>query len=99
VCLTLFAIHYSLYMSAQRDEKRVYLIHADELRYDRWRNNDAQVLTGSVQFEHEGAKLYCDSANFFESSNSFEAWGNVRMVQGDTLSLTSDQGYYDGNQQ
>ena len=83
----------------QNDPKRVYLIHADELRYDRWRNNDAQVLTGNVQFEHDGARLYCDSANFFESTNSFEAWGNVRMVQGDTLSLTSDQGYYDGNQQ
>ena len=99
VLAALFAVHYSLYISAQRDAKRVYLIHADELRYDRWRNNDAKVLTGSVQFEHDGARLYCDSANFFESSNSFEAWGHVRMVQGDTLSLTSDQGYYDGNQQ
>lgn len=83
----------------RNDPKRVYLIHADELSYDRWRNNGAQVLVGSVQFEHDGARLYCDSANFFESSNSFEAWGHVRMVQGDTLSLTSDQGYYDGNQQ
>ena len=83
----------------RNDPKRVYLVHADELRYDRFRNNDAQVLTGSVQFEHEGARLYCDSANFFEATNSFEAWGHVRMVQGDTLSLTSDQGYYDGHQQ
>lgn len=81
----------------QKDKDRVYLIHSDELRYDRWRNNDAQVLTGNVHFEHDGANLYCDSANFFEASNSFEAWGNVRMVQGDTLSLTSDYGYYDGN--
>ncbi len=81
----------------KRDKSRVYLIHSDELRYDRWRNNDAQVLTGNVHFEHDGAHLYCDSANFFEASNSFEAWYNVRMVQGDTLSLTSDYGFYDGN--
>ena len=80
-----------------KDKDRVYLIHSDELRYDRWRNNDAQVLTGNVHFEHDGANLYCDSANFFEASNSFEAWGHVRMVQGDTLSLTSDYGFYDGN--
>ena len=80
-------------------DKRVYLVHADELRYDRWRNNDAQVLVGSVQFEHAGARLYCDSANFFEASNSFEAFGHVRMVQGDTLSLVSEYGYYDGNDQ
>ena len=95
--MALFIIHCSLFTSAKRDKKRVYLIHSDELRYDRWRNNDAQVLTGHVHFEHDGAHLYCDSANFFEGSNSFEAWYHVRMVQGDTLSLTSDYGYYDGD--
>ena len=83
----------------KRDASRVYLVHADELRYDRWKNNDAQVLTGHVQFEHAGARLFCDSANFFEASNSFEAFGHVRMLQGDTLSLHSDYGYYDGNDQ
>ena len=81
----------------KQDPNRVYLIHADELFYDRWENNNAQVLRGKVEFEHDGAHLYCDSANFFEASNSFEAWGNVKMVQGDTLSLTSDYGNYDGN--
>lgn len=81
------------------DKKRVYLIHSDELSYDRWKNNDAQVLRGNVEFEHDGARLLCDSANFFEQSNSFEAFGNVRMYQGDTLSLTCDYGYYDGNDQ
>ena len=81
------------------DKKRIYLIHSDELSYDRWRNNNAQVLNGHVEFEHDGARLLCDSANFFEQSNSFEAFGHVRMYQGDTLSLTSDYGYYDGNDQ
>lgn len=79
------------------ERKRVYLVHADELTYDRWRNNGAQVLRGNVQFEHDGARLYCDSANYFETVNSFEAWGNVKMVQGDTLSLSSDYGFYDGD--
>lgn len=78
------------------DSKRVYLVHADQLFYDINRNDGAQVLTGSVEFEHEGARLYCDSANFYQDTNSFEAWGNVKMVQGDTLSLTGDYGYYDG---
>ncbi len=82
-----------------KDEKRVYLVHADELFYERWRNNNAQVLRGNVQFEHDGATLTCDSANFFQETNSFEAFGHVRMKQGDTLSLDSDYGYYDGNDQ
>ena len=104
LCMLVVSYAMALPMAAvqappKSDPKRVYLIHADELRYDKWQNNDAQVLRGSVEFEHDGARLYCDSANFFESRNSFEAWGHVRMVQGDTLSLTSEQGYYDGNQQ
>ena len=78
-------------------DKRIYLVHADELRYDQYQNRDAQVLRGHVHFNHMGARLYCDSANFFEASNSFEAFGHVKMYQGDTLSLFSDYAYYDGN--
>lgn len=99
LCLAVSAVMPSRPATSKKkeDSKRVYLIHSDELFYDQWRNNGAQVLRGHVQFEHDGARLYCDSANFYEPTNSFEAWGNVRMVQGDTLSLTSDFGYYDGN--
>lgn len=80
-------------------DKKVYLIHADNLHYDQYRNGDAQVLNGKVHFRHQGADLYCDSAHFYQQSNSFEAFGHVRMIQGDTLSLTSDYAYYDGNDQ
>jgi len=84
---------------SQVDDKRVYLIHADRLHYDQWQNSDAQVLNGKVQFRHQGATLHCDSAHFYEASNSFEAFGNVKMFQGDTLSLFSDYAFYDGNDQ
>ena len=80
-------------------DKRVYLVHADRLYYDQYRNGDAQVLVGNVHFRHVGANLYCDSAHFYEASNSFEAFGHVKMQQGDTLRLTSDYAYYDGNDQ
>lgn len=80
-------------------DERVYLIHADVLHYDQYRNRDAQILNGHVAFSHQGAKLYCDSAYFYEASNSFEAFGHVKMLQGDTLSLTSDYAFYDGNEQ
>lgn len=42
--------------------------------------------------------MYCDSALFYESSNSLNAFGNVRMNQGDTLNLTGDILYYDGTE-
>lgn len=81
------------------EDNRVYLVHADVLSYDQFKNPDAQILNGHVQFSHNGAKLFCDSAHFYEASNSFEAFGNVKMYQGDTLSLFSDYAYYDGNDQ
>ena len=80
-------------------DKRVYLVHADVLHFDQYKNPDATILNGKVHFTHVGARLYCDSAYFYEASNSFEAFGHVRMYQGDTLSLTSDYAYYDGNEQ
>ena len=80
-------------------DKRVYLVHADVLHFDQYKNPDATILNGKVHFTHVGARLYCDSAYFYEASNSFEAFGHVKMYQGDTLSLFSDYAYYDGNEQ
>lgn len=83
-----------------KTNERVYLIHADRLRFDLFGPvPGAQVLNGNVAFRHQGAKLYCDSAYFYQESNSFRAFGHVRMYQGDTLSLFSDYAYYDGNDQ
>ncbi len=79
------------------EDKRVYLVHADVLHYDMYKNRDAQILNGKVQFRHKGATLHCDSAFFYEATNSFEAFGHVRMYQGDTLSLLSEYAFYDGN--
>lgn len=80
--------------------ERVYLRHADVLRFDQFGPNPtAQVLIGHVSFRHKGATLTCDSAYFYQESNSFRAFGHVKMHQGDTLSLFSDYAYYDGNDQ
>lgn len=84
---------------APKKDSIIYLLHADELSFNQFRNPDAQILVGNVVFRHNKAYMYCDSANFFEAANSFEAFGNVKMKQGDTLSLTGDYLYYDGNQQ
>lgn len=78
-------------------DERVYLIHSDELIYDQYGNvPDAQIVKGHVHFRHRGADLWCDSAYFYQQTNSFKAFGNVRMKQGDTLSLTCERAYYDG---
>lgn len=60
---------------------------------------DAKVFLDSVVFFHEGAFMYCDSAYVYDESNTFEAFSNVRMEQGDTLFIYGDYLHYDGNTQ
>jgi len=75
----------------------VYLENCDGLSFDKILHPDLQVLKGNVRFRHDNAKLYCDSAYFYEKANSFDAYGHVRIVQGDTLFIFGDILYYDGN--
>ncbi len=99
LCLFVFSAVLSVMAESKprpKSEKRVLLLHSDILYYDQRKNPDAQILCGNVTFRHEDVMMYCDSACFYQASNSFDAFGNVRMEQGDTLSLVGDVLYYDG---
>lgn len=76
-------------------KSKVFLLHSDLLRKFSDRP-DIQVVTGNVQFRHDSVYMYCDSACYHEKTSSFEAFGNVRMEQGDTLFLYGNRLYYDG---
>jgi len=58
---------------------------------------EAEILTGNVTFFHQGALMYCDSAYMYQKTNTFEAFSNVRMEQGDTIFVYGDYLHYDGN--
>ena len=79
------------------DTDYVYLLNADLIRYEEWINPDAQRLMGNVAFRHDSMYMYCDSALFYQERNSFDAYYNIRVEQGDTLFLFGDSMFYDGN--
>ena len=79
------------------DTNWVYLLNADIIRYEEYINPDAQRLMGNVVFRHDSMYMYCDSALFYQDRNSFDAYHNVRVEQGDTLFLYGDSLFYDGN--
>ena len=79
------------------EKTMVYLERSETLNFDQDRIPDAQILKGNVVFRHEEALMYCDSAYFYEKTNSLDAFGHVRFVQGDTLSGFGDLLFYDGN--
>jgi lipopolysaccharide export system protein LptA len=58
---------------------------------------DTKRLIGNVVFTHNGAKMYCDSAYFYSSKNSLDAFSNIYINQGDTVHLYGDFLNYNGN--
>ena len=97
ILLLLAVLPFIALNSQQSGTTNVILEHAESLTFDRSRDAERQVLRGNVRFRHEGAVMTCDSAYFYTDNNSMDAFGNVRMVQGDTLFGYSDVLYYDGN--
>lgn len=59
---------------------------------------DGVLLTGNVKVNHDGVVLTCNKAYFFQKENYLKAFGNVQLVQGDTLFLNSKYAEYSGNQ-
>ena len=90
------SVHKTEIETAAEDSKKVILDYADSLLFDQKINPDYQILKGNVQFHKGGMLMFCDSAYFYESTNSMDAFGNVRMEQGDTLFVFSDVMHYNG---
>lgn len=78
-------------------EGKVFLEQADSLYTTPMAGRECQILKGNVIFRQGGMWMYCDSAYYFPATNSMDAFGNVRLEQGDTLRGWADVVYYDGN--
>ena len=94
-CLTAANMQDGRTQTQPKQKSKVYLLRADKLRKDA-AHPDAQVVVGNVAFRHDSVYMYCDSAYYYDKINSFEAFSNVKMEQGDTLFLYGDRLYYDG---
>lgn len=94
-CLTAANMQDGRTQTQPKQKSKVYLLRADKLKKDAL-HPDAQIVVGNVVFRHDSVYMYCDSAYYYDKINSFEAFSNVRMEQGDTLFLYGDRLYYDG---
>jgi lipopolysaccharide export system protein LptA len=75
----------------------VELLHANELRGGDFNGVKIRKLLGAVSFKQQDVFLYCDSAYQYLDRNEIEGFSNVRIVQSDTMTITGDHGFYDGN--
>jgi lipopolysaccharide export system protein LptA len=84
-----------LQANAQKN-KEIFVEYSEFFDVDENLYPDAILLTGNVRVSHEGAILYCNKAYLFKKENYLKAFGDVRMVQGDTITMTSTYAEYNG---
>jgi len=85
-----FSLLFTLSSLAFGQEKlKVEILHADEVVMDP-KISAAQRMLGNVRFKYKEALMFCDSAYRFNDGD-FTAYSSVRIVQGDSLQLFSDE--------
>ena len=80
---------------AQKSSK-INVEHSDFADRNQDEIPDALLLRGNVRVSHEGVVFTCNKAYIFEKENYIKAFGEVQMVQGDTLFLNSKYAEYNG---
>lgn len=81
-------------------QDKIFLEYADSLYKDQspFDTIEKQIVKGNVKFRQAGMWMYCDLAYYYPDLNSLDAFGNVKMEQGDTLFVYADKLYYEGNE-
>lgn len=77
--------------------RKIHLLHANTLSFNKAEDAERKTLRGDVRFRQDSCYMYCDSAYFYETTNSMSAFGHVRMEQGDTLYVYCDSMDYNGD--
>lgn len=77
-------------------KKRIELLHADKFSAGKNTPKGANKLKGDVRLKHQEALMFCDSALLFDD-NSLRAFGHVKIIESDSLTITGDSLFYNGN--
>ncbi|WP_370635818.1 OstA-like protein [Flavobacterium sp. JAS] len=94
-CLLLLSVQ-SIFAQAPKP-KTINIENSDLVEVNQVLVPDGILLTGNVKVNHDGVVLTCNKAYFFQKENYIKAFGNVQLVQGDTLFLNSKYAEYSGN--
>ena len=82
--------------TVQRKKTRIHIEHYDVATFSK-SMGDMQRLIGHVKMRHDSAYFFCDSAYFYQKTNSFNAFQNVHIIVNDSVEVFSDLLDYDGN--
>ena len=99
--LILFILSFSILTFAQ-ERKQIEIEYAPYMTFEE-NKPDATILTrdGSdqVHIKHKGIEMWCDEAIYYGKEDFIEAYGSVRVKQGDSINMTSKYVEYSGKTQ
>jgi lipopolysaccharide export system protein LptA len=94
---TLIFLAVSVSLFAQNN-KKIYIEYSDFADRNQIEVPDAGLFIGNVRINHDGILITCNKAYYFAEENYAKLFGDVQMVQGDTLFLNSQYAEYSGNE-
>jgi lipopolysaccharide export system protein LptA len=89
-----------IFQVQSQTKRQIEIDYAGKLTIDEENYPGAKILTRDdsqqVQINHQGTNMWCDKAIHYSKENFIEAYGNVKLIQGDTINMTSKYIEYSG---
>ncbi|MCX7550004.1 OstA-like protein [Xanthomarina sp. F2636L] len=87
-------------LSFAQEQKRIEIKYSGFLEFKEEEAPGLKVMTRDdsqqIHVLHEGVNMYCDQALLYSNEDFIEAYGNVKMIQGDTINMTAKYLEYSG---
>ncbi|EAR00950.1 OstA-like protein [Maribacter sp. HTCC2170] len=99
--LVLFTLPILAQEPEEKEVKQINIVYGANFTKDEAQFPGASIFSKDnrqIQFEHEGADLFCDLAIYYQQENRLKAIGNIRLQQGDSVEMTSGKIDYNGNE-
>ncbi|AHM63331.1 hypothetical protein D770_25430 [Flammeovirgaceae bacterium 311] len=96
ICLILLPLMLLLGLSDAFGQQRLRFT-SDKINGRRVGGERVNYLIGNVVIRQAETIIYADSAAVLRSENKAEAYGRIRVIEGDSVNITSRQLVYDGN--
>ncbi len=93
----IFVLSFCSYSQENENVKKIELIQANSLEFDKNIGDNVRRLIGNVIFKHEGALMYCDSAYLYVDTNKIEAFGKIHIEVDYNTNIYGDFLEYNGN--
>ena len=94
IVLFLSCVGFSVAQSQETDQdtvrKAIINFRADTSFFNSKIDDQRQLLKWNVVFNHDSSFMYSDSAYYFQEDENLEAFSNVRLEQGDSLTVYGD---------